>query len=227
MKTFFFIPARKNSKRLPNKNIMLFNGKPLLYYSIKYAQYCKADFIVVSTDCHLIAKIAEECGASVFMRSQDTSNDEASTASAAKECLEFYVKSGLRVDLFVTLQPTNPMRSSDLFSNCLELYNNCSQTVISVCQNNKKLGTLNSGIFIPSTYGLGQRSQDLKPLYFENGLIYLSNPNIVLRGELFSSSVLAYICDDIYGFSDIDEIIDFKIAEYLFQINKSIFSHIY
>ena len=57
--TICIIPARKNSKRIKNKNIINFYGKPIIYYAIKIAKKSKLfSRIVVSTDCVKIAKIA-------------------------------------------------------------------------------------------------------------------------------------------------------------------------
>ena len=41
MNIIVFIPARGGSKGIPNKNIMRFAGKPLIVYSIEYAQESK------------------------------------------------------------------------------------------------------------------------------------------------------------------------------------------
>ena len=64
------IPARKGSKRIKNKNIKIFNGKPIIYYSIKAALKSKLfDKIIVTTDSVKIRKIAIEAGAEVpFLR---------------------------------------------------------------------------------------------------------------------------------------------------------------
>ena len=60
------IPARSGSKRVKNKNILLINKKPMIYYSIKAAQKTKIfDKIIVSTDSIKIKKIAEKYGATV------------------------------------------------------------------------------------------------------------------------------------------------------------------
>ena len=57
------IPARKGSKRIKNKNIKLFFGKPIIYWSIKAAKDSKLfDKIIVSTDCKIIANIANKFG---------------------------------------------------------------------------------------------------------------------------------------------------------------------
>ena len=68
------IPARSGSKRIKNKNIKKFFGKPLIYYSIKLAlKNKKFNKVIVSTDSKKIARIAKKLGASVpFLRSKKT-----------------------------------------------------------------------------------------------------------------------------------------------------------
>ena len=59
MNMLTLICARGNSKGIKNKNIKIFNKKPLIYYSIQQAlksKYIKEVF--VSTDSKKIAKIS-------------------------------------------------------------------------------------------------------------------------------------------------------------------------
>ena len=71
------IPARKGSKRIKNKNIRKFRGKPIIAYSIELAVRAKIfDKIIVSTDCEKIAEISKFYGASVpFIRSSKLADD--------------------------------------------------------------------------------------------------------------------------------------------------------
>ena len=71
------IPARGGSKRIPRKNIKLFNGKPMIAYSILAAQESDCfKQIIVSTDDDEIAQVAREYGADVpFMRPAELSDD--------------------------------------------------------------------------------------------------------------------------------------------------------
>ena len=64
------IPARSGSKRIPNKNIKLFRGIPIITRVIKKLSKSKIfDLIIVSTDSTKIAKIAKKNGAHVpFLR---------------------------------------------------------------------------------------------------------------------------------------------------------------
>jgi len=62
------IPARGGSKRIPNKNIKLFAGHPIISYSIKAAQETKLfKRIIVSTDSEEIADVAKSYGAEVVL----------------------------------------------------------------------------------------------------------------------------------------------------------------
>ena len=66
------IPARSGSKRIKNKNIKKFLGKPIISYSIKTAKKSGCfNKIIVSTDSIKISKIAIQYGADVpFIRSK-------------------------------------------------------------------------------------------------------------------------------------------------------------
>ena len=51
------IPARSGSRRIKNKNIKIFNKKPVIYWSIKAAKESKIfDRIIVSTDLKKLQK---------------------------------------------------------------------------------------------------------------------------------------------------------------------------
>ena len=59
-KILAIIPARGGSKRLPRKNIIDLNGKPLIAWSIEAGLNSKyVDRVIVSTDDIEIAKISE------------------------------------------------------------------------------------------------------------------------------------------------------------------------
>ena len=94
--TLCIIPARGGSKRIPKKNIHLFQGKPLIAWSIELAQ--KTDLfstIMVSSDDHEILAIASKYGADVpFVRSPTTSNDYATTSAVLSEVISEYDQIG-------------------------------------------------------------------------------------------------------------------------------------
>ena len=76
MKYFCLIPARKNSTRLKNKNVLNFFNKPLIYWTIKVANEAKLiSRVIVSTDDKEIADIARSFKAEVVMRPSELSGD--------------------------------------------------------------------------------------------------------------------------------------------------------
>ena len=84
------IPARKNSKRIKNKNIKLINNKPLIYIVIKILQKSKLfKKIIVSTDSNKIAKISINAGAEVpFVRPKNLSDDYTGTIKVMQHAVK-------------------------------------------------------------------------------------------------------------------------------------------
>ncbi|WNH09638.1 cytidylyltransferase domain-containing protein [Thalassobellus suaedae] len=217
MKTIAIIPARGNSKRLPNKNIKLLDGLPLLVHSINYAkQFDFIDAIYVTTDDDEIKAIALQHEVFVVDRPKHLSGDFEPTVTALKYVLEFIDED---VENVVLLQPTNPLRPKDLLTEAFQLYikNNCD-SLFTVSQNHQKFGTIKNDIFKPFNYKVGQRSQDLEPLYFENGLLYFTKSKCILSNEIITKNAFPLIINHPFASIDIDTQEDFYLAE--FMINK-------
>lgn len=227
MKSLAFIPARGGSKRLPGKNIKLFGGIPLINYSIAYARFNRLDKIIVSTDDQEIARVAQEAGAEVLMRPANLANDTATTAAAALHCLNSEIANGFDPDVFITLQPTNPLRPADLCRKAMHEYTttNCD-SVISVGMNKHKFGAIQDGFYSPLNYSFGSRSQDLKQLYFESGLIYLTKPSIIRKEDVFGSFIKPIINTEPYSIIDIDDESDFKLGELMLEMYRNEFIYL-
>lgn len=87
------IPARAGSKRIVNKNIKPFAGKPLIAWTIEAAKACEnITDVVVSTDGEDIAAIARQYGAETpFMRPDNLSSDTASSIDVVLHAIDFFV----------------------------------------------------------------------------------------------------------------------------------------
>ncbi|MFM7018832.1 cytidylyltransferase domain-containing protein [Flavobacterium sp.] len=220
MKNIAIIPARGGSKRLPNKNILSLGGIPLLVHSINYALANKdiIDAVFVSTDDALIKEIALKYGAQVIDRPSSISGDLEPTITTLQHALSVL---NTTVEHVFLLQPTNPLRPENLLKDCFEKYlsNNCD-SLFSVSSNHHKLGKIDANKFIPFNYQIGQRSQDLEPLYFENGLLYISKASIILKGTLITENAFPYFVDHVFSKVDIDTKEDLDYAEYLFLNSK-------
>ena len=112
-KILAIIPCRSGSKVIKDKNIISVFGKPLIYYSIIFAQQCKfIDKIIVSTDSKKYKKIIEKYGVKVpFLRPKNISGDFSLDIDVFKHALSWLNKNNSYVpDLVVHLRPTCPIR---------------------------------------------------------------------------------------------------------------------
>lgn len=215
MKTIAIIPARGGSKRLKDKNIKVLNGLPLLVHSIRYAQQFPdlIDGIYVSTNDVFIKAVALTYGAQVIDRPEALSGDHATTISALQHVLDNVSDT---VQHVVLLQPTNPLRPDDLLPEALKRYlEGKYESLFTVSRNHQKLGKIIENQFVPFNYELGQRSQDLEPLYFENGLLYVLQSDLIRQGKIMGAHSLPFIVDNPFSEVDIDTQADFDYAAYL------------
>ena len=227
-KILAIIPARKESKRLANKNISNLNGKPLIAYSIESALNCnEIDDVIVSTDCDEIMNISIDYGAKVpFLRPKDIALDDSSSSDVVMHALEFFENE--KYTSFILLQPTSPLRTSQDISNAISLKTkNNASAVVSVCITDHsplwsntlpKCKKMNNFL---SDDIRNKRSQDL-PTYFRlNGAIYLQDVEYFKKHKdlIPKNDCYAYVMDKDKSI-DIDDIIDFKIAEILLKIDE-------
>jgi CMP-N,N'-diacetyllegionaminic acid synthase len=220
------IPARGGSKRLPCKNILNLDGKPLIAWTIEAALGCSfIDEVVVTTDDYEIAHISKKCGADVpFFRPADLANDTASTFDVIKHTIDFYhFELGKDFDFVILLQPTSPLRTK---KNISEAINLCIQkrasAIISVCEVDHSPLWMN---VLPSDHSMenfiredvkNKRSQEFPQNYRLNGAIYICKvTNLLEEKSLFiSKNIFAYIMDK-ESSVDIDDVFDFKLAQFL------------
>lgn len=215
MKSIIIIPARGGSKRLPGKNLKLLAGKPLIAYSLDYAKINANDNIdiVVTTNDSEIKTFARGQGVRVIDRPEEISMDDSTTVSALKHVLQNINGS---YDNVILLQPTNPLRPTYLLNEALEIFSKGNyESLMTVSLNDKKLGKIVGDRFIPYTYKMGQRSQDLEPLYFENGLLYITKSELILNDQILGTNNYPMIVDHPFASVDIDTQEDMNYAEFI------------
>lgn len=222
MKSIAIIPARSGSKGLPDKNIKLFCGKPLLAWSIEAAKKTGIfDEIMVSTDSNEYKEIAERYGANVpFLRSAENSSDKSSSWDAIREVLvEYDTKLGKSFDSFCMLQPTSPLRTADDIAKAYEIFETKdAEAVVSICEMEHSINICNT---LPSDFCLNGffdstisgRRQDAEKYYRINGAIYIQTVEALMcEKNLYGENSFAYIMDKKNSL-DIDDEIDFVMAE--------------
>ncbi|WP_340066119.1 acylneuraminate cytidylyltransferase family protein [Ascidiimonas aurantiaca] len=212
MRNIAIIPARAGSKRLPDKNMLPFNGLPLFVHSILFAQKNQSiiNDIVVSTDSDQIAKMARKHGAAVVKRPPELSGDLEPTVTALEHTLKNLENT---YDHVILLQPTNPLRPQNLLKEAYKTFlEHTPENLITVSTNHRKTGYIKDNTFVPANYSLGQRGQDLSPEYYENGLLYIIRSEIILQGKISGQAPFPFIVDHPYAEVDIDTEHDFKKA---------------
>jgi CMP-N-acetylneuraminic acid synthetase len=220
MKNIAIIPARGGSKRIPEKNIQLLGDLPLLVHSIQYALANSEiiDEVYVSTDDSRIKDLALAFGAKVMDRPEHISGDFEPTISALKHVLESIETN---VENVILLQPTNPLRPQNLLKEAFEKYQKEKyDSLFTVSRNHQKFGKIIDNKFYPFNYSIGQRSQDLEPLFFENGLLYITKASLILENSIISENAFPFDVNHIFANVDIDTPEDLDYAEFLYQKSK-------
>ena len=220
------IPARGGSKRIPRKNIKVFNGKPIIAYSIEAALESNCfDQVIVSTDDNEIAEVAKTYGAKVpFIRPSELSNDYAGTIPVVKHTIEWLEGHNKIIDNVCCLYATAPFIQSQAISKSFQQLLESKadycfsvtsfafpiQRSIRITQDNKV------NMFYPENFNV--RSQDLEEAYHDAGQFYWGKAQ-AFKDELpiFSETASPYILPR-YLVQDIDTMEDWIRAEAMHRV---------
>jgi len=212
------IPARGGSKRIPRKNIKNFHGKPIIAYSIEAALKSGLfDEVMVSTDDEEIKIISLEYGAKVpFLRSENTSNDTATTLEVIREVLESYKKEDRTFDEVCCIYPTAPLMKSSHLTAGLDLLENEIASVFPVVPFSfpilRSLKVDEDNFVSMNWPEYSQtRSQDLPAAYHDAGQWYWLRPELI-SDSLYSDNSKVIILSEM-EVQDIDNESDWKMAE--------------
>jgi pseudaminic acid cytidylyltransferase len=219
------IPARGGSKRIPRKNIRLFDGKPIIAYSIDAArQSALFDRIVVSTDDDEIARIAREWGAETpFIRPPALSDDHTGTNAVVRHAVEWMEAHGTPVAEVCCVYATAPMVTGEDIRAAHTRLSAGTDFVASATRFEfpvqRALVRSSDGKVVPMfPQWIASRSQDLDEALHDAGPFYWGRPDAYRRHDiLFDASVAAYELPS-YRVQDIDSEDDWIRAERLFQL---------
>ncbi|MDT0648863.1 acylneuraminate cytidylyltransferase family protein [Autumnicola edwardsiae] len=214
------MPARGGSKRLPGKNILPLDSIPLIVHSINYARANNdiLDRIIVSTDDAKIKETAIKEGVEVIDRPEDLSTDTSNTSSVLKHVLETIKE---EVENVLLLQPTNPLRPQRLMAEAFKEFEDGDyDSLMTVTRSFQKFGKIENNRFLPFNYKPGQRSQDLDPLYYENGLLYITKASLILNEKILGKNNFPFIVDHPFAEVDIDLKKDLEYAQFLLGRRK-------
>lgn len=187
------IPARSGSKGVKNKNIIMVNSKPLIYYTIAKSLKCKLiNTTFVSTDSIKIANLAKSFGAEVpFLRPKKLATDKSNvleTVLHAVRSMENYKK--IKYNIILVLQPTSPLREVSDITKCIKMimskkydsvitvseYKGISPYILYSKNGNYSKLLINNNYF---------QRQEYQKTYFRNGLVYAIDKNILNKYKSF------------------------------------------
>ena len=221
------ITARGGSKRIPHKNIREFCGKPIIEYSIKAALDAQGfDMVMVSTDDENIAQIARNAGAEVpFMRSEETSNDYATTTDVLLEVIDQYSRMGVMFENACCIYPTAPFVTAEKIRDAM-----------TILQKDNRHSVMPVTAFsFPPLRGMTikddkleykwpehamTRSQDLEEIYHDCGQFYAFQvANFIRERKLVTDNTAGIVVSEL-EVQDIDNETDWELAEAKYRLLK-------
>jgi len=223
VKTLIIIPARSGSKGLPDKNIKLLGGKPLIYWTARAINKANLNnaFAVLSTDSNHYAKVGKECGLeSHFLRPPELSRDQSSAIEVINHSLQCFENIyGYQPKLVMWLQPTSPFRTAEHINQALELIQQENTDSVIGCQQifrdestlfHLQLDYLSA---LSDKQKVQHRRQEVPCLLTPNGSMYLIKTHLFNQLQSFyPPNTVPLICDKIASI-DIDNEQDWFIAE--------------
>ena len=216
-----FVPVRCGSKSIPFKNIKLFCGKPLVYWSLFALQNSKnIDTIYLATDCIEIKQVVESFNFSkvkVYDRDPYNSTDTASTESVMLEFINS--KKFSDDDLFLLVQATSPLMQTKDVDGCISQFKSKNYDSLLTGVRTKRFFWNDKNIPINYDYKNRPRRQDFKGLLMENGALYMSKVGEIKNYQnRLSGNISIYEMDECTAI-ELDENDDWVIAESLMYKN--------
>lgn len=189
--TLAIIPARGGSKGVPDKNIRLLAGLPLVVHSIELARRCpEIARTVVSTDSEAIAGVARQAGGDVpFIRPADLARDETPMLPVLHHALDELDPDGGRYELLLLLDPTSPGRLPNDIARAHDLLHEdpSADGVIAVSEPSfNPLWTAvfdRDGYIEPAWAGSYGRRQDVPRVLRINAALYLFRTKFLRREQ--------------------------------------------
>ena len=219
------IPARAGSKRILNKNIKSFHGKPIIAWSIEAILKSKLfDKVVVSTNSEEIAKVSIDYGAEIlFKRPKNISGDYTGIIDVVRHGIKTLEKQNLKYKIIALFYATAPFLNIEDISNAVELirdsdfcvsvskYDYPIQRALFIKEDTKNIEMIDEAQF-------ERRSQDLRASYHDAGQFVVGTYCAWKSKVPFVNSITKPIIIPNSRVQDIDTIEDWELAEQKFAI---------
>ena len=219
------IPARGGSKRLPDKNIRDFFGKPMIGHMLETATNSGLfDVIHVSTEDARIQSVVEELGYSIrFTRPEQLADDHTPLMPVLKHVVDTFAERGQTFDQVVLLMACSPLIEPSDLQVGAALYDQFGGQcpVLSVASFPVPVewafSRRENGLLVPMQPGMfATRSQDLPTQYYDAGCFSFFPVERVLRGGAGDDRDYVGLIIPRWKAVDIDDAEDWELAEKLF-----------
>lgn len=227
-KSVAFIPARSGSKRVPNKNIKLLGGHPMLAYTVRAAIDSGVfDAVICATDSPQYAEVATYYGAEVpFLRSPEISGDKSPDIEWVVWMLQQLKALGRNYEIFSILRPTSPFRLPETIQRAWLTFNQDpradSLRAIEKCkQHPGKMWVVRGHRMLPvmpftngTTPWHSSQYAALPEVYAQDASLEIAWSRIALENNTIAGeAIIPFISQGLEGF-DINEPEDWLLAEH-------------
>ena len=222
MRILGFIPARKGSKGIKNKNFVKFDKKPLIFSTINFSKKLRFIMPFVSTNSVKILNYAKKNGIQYnYLRPEYLSNDKSPVIKSVFHALNWFENQNIHFDAVMMLQPTTPIRklteANEIIRNFIKKKISSIVSVTKMKEHPLECVKLNGKKWDYLVKGKNKkiRRQDYSQNYFFiDGSIYLSRVSFLKKNKSFvvKNKTQLYKSSQFPGI-DIDRTIDLKIAK--------------
>lgn len=223
-----FIPARSGSKRVPNKNVRVLRGHPVLAYTVRAALDSGVfDAVICATDSEAYADVARHYGAEVpFLRSAEISGDKSPDIEWLTWMLNSLAQQGRSYDVFSILRPTSPFRLPETIQRAWQAFSadpaaDSLRAVEKCRQHPGKMWVIRGGRMLPvlpfsngTTPWHSSQYAALPEVYAQDASLEIAWTRVVLeRNSIAGEAIIPFVSQGLEGF-DINEPEDWLLAEH-------------
>lgn len=222
------IPARGGSKRIKNKNIKKFNGKPIIGIVLKNLKKTRIfQKIIVSTDSTKIANLSKKYGADlVISRNKELSKDHVSAYQIVLDVIKKIKQKNIFPTHVFCIYPTSVfVKKKHLLNSLSKLDKKKPSFIFSAIKYPHPIqrSFIFKGGKLKTNFSKFKKiqTQKINSSYFDAGQFYLAKPEKWLKFDNVFQKDSMIIEMHHNECKDIDEIGDWKLAELIFKAFKN------
>ena len=215
------MPMRHSSSRVEGKNYRKFgDGRPLFFHMLEKLVKCnEIDKVVINTDSLLIRELCEKDFPEIIVLNRP---ENLKSEHCPMNDILLHDTNKIKSRFYIQTHSTNPLLSLNSLEKSIKVFKENFPTYDSLFSVTKKQSRYWDYLARPINHNVNilKRTQDLPPIYEENSCIYIfERENLIKNRNRIGSRPFLYEIDSIQSI-DIDEEIDFYLAEEIFKLNE-------